>query len=246
VQSSWSLPGHSFKWRGLLLLTWNPVYSFEDSRENDYDMYGDSRENMLEVLAVVMGVRRQVALAPKLPRASLEFPWRIFALYCVFKCSTGHSHPRFQLLAFFCILPHFTSKNTFFCKIGGSTHTQLYSEHKTHTHTHTHTHNLYFLIFLSLSLSHSHTHTWTWVVYLCVPLQDSSTFLQERARCALKSETTHSHEESETSHSHLYNTGLHVCKRTQPYLHIPYRPTLRTHIGPYPAHAPLRKQVLYL
>jgi len=47
-------PGFPFEWRGLRLLKWNPVWNFGDSHENVFDMYGDSCENLLEILAVVM------------------------------------------------------------------------------------------------------------------------------------------------------------------------------------------------
>jgi len=46
--------GHSFEWWGLRVLTWKPVCNFGVSRENVFDMYGDSREIMLEILAVVI------------------------------------------------------------------------------------------------------------------------------------------------------------------------------------------------
>jgi len=45
---------HFFEWRGLRLLTWKPAWNFGDSRENVFDMYANSRENLLEVLAVVI------------------------------------------------------------------------------------------------------------------------------------------------------------------------------------------------
>jgi len=47
-------PGHSFEKRGLRLLTWKPVRNFGDSLEIVFDMYEDSRENMLEIWAVVI------------------------------------------------------------------------------------------------------------------------------------------------------------------------------------------------
>ena len=47
-------PGHSFEWRRLRFLTWNPVWIFGDLRENVFHMYGDSRENLLEISAVVI------------------------------------------------------------------------------------------------------------------------------------------------------------------------------------------------
>jgi len=39
--------------RGFRLHTWKRVRKFRDSRENAFDMYGDSRENLLEILAGV-------------------------------------------------------------------------------------------------------------------------------------------------------------------------------------------------
>jgi len=53
----------SCEWRGLRLLTWNPFRNFGYSRENVFHMYGDYCEYLLEILVVVMGARRQGALA---------------------------------------------------------------------------------------------------------------------------------------------------------------------------------------
>jgi len=44
-------PDESFEWRRLHLLIWKLVGNFRDTRQNLVDMYGDSRENMLENLA---------------------------------------------------------------------------------------------------------------------------------------------------------------------------------------------------
>ena len=44
----------SFVCRGLRLLIWKFAGNFGDSRDNVFDMYGDSRENLLETLAVVI------------------------------------------------------------------------------------------------------------------------------------------------------------------------------------------------
>jgi len=44
----------SFDWRGLRLLTWKLVSIFRDSHENVFRMYGDSSENLLEILTVVI------------------------------------------------------------------------------------------------------------------------------------------------------------------------------------------------
>jgi len=41
-------PGGSFEWRGLRLHTRKLVWKYGDSRENVFDMYGDSREFFLE------------------------------------------------------------------------------------------------------------------------------------------------------------------------------------------------------
>jgi len=44
----------SFEWRGLRLHTWKLVWKIGDSHKNVFDMYGDSRENWLEGLTVVI------------------------------------------------------------------------------------------------------------------------------------------------------------------------------------------------
>jgi len=49
-----SFPVRSFECWGLRLLTWNFVWKFEDSPENVFGMYGDSRENSFEIVAVVI------------------------------------------------------------------------------------------------------------------------------------------------------------------------------------------------
>ena len=49
-------PAYSLEWLGLRLLTWNPVRKFGVSRENVFDIYGDSCENLLEILAVVINL----------------------------------------------------------------------------------------------------------------------------------------------------------------------------------------------
>jgi len=43
-----------FEWRGLRLHTWKLVLKFRDSLENVFDLYGDSRETLLEILTVVI------------------------------------------------------------------------------------------------------------------------------------------------------------------------------------------------
>jgi len=54
ISRSDSFPVRSFEWRGLRLHTWKRVWNFGDSRQNVFDMYGDSRENLSENLAVVI------------------------------------------------------------------------------------------------------------------------------------------------------------------------------------------------
>jgi len=44
----------TFEWRGLRLLNWKSVSNFGDSHENVFDMYGDPRENLFNILAVVI------------------------------------------------------------------------------------------------------------------------------------------------------------------------------------------------
>ena len=65
-----SFPGFSFELWGLRLLTWNPVGNFGDSRENVFDMYGDSCENLLEILAVGARGKRRSRRAPLAARQS--------------------------------------------------------------------------------------------------------------------------------------------------------------------------------
>jgi len=47
-------PDRSLEWRGLRLLTWKLECNFGDSRENLFDMHGDYRENLVDILAVVI------------------------------------------------------------------------------------------------------------------------------------------------------------------------------------------------
>jgi len=54
ISRFYSVTVNSFEWRGLCWLTWNPVWNFGDSRDTVFDMYGDSCENLLEILAVVI------------------------------------------------------------------------------------------------------------------------------------------------------------------------------------------------
>jgi len=53
VSKSVSFPDRSFEWRALSLLTWKLIWNFVDTHEIMVDMYGDSRENLLEILAAV-------------------------------------------------------------------------------------------------------------------------------------------------------------------------------------------------
>jgi len=54
ISRSNSFPVRSFECRGLHLLTWKFAWNFGDFRVNVFDMYGDSRENSFENLAVVI------------------------------------------------------------------------------------------------------------------------------------------------------------------------------------------------
>jgi len=47
-------PGRNFEWWGLRSLTWKLGWIFVDSNENVFDMYGASREMLLEFWAVVI------------------------------------------------------------------------------------------------------------------------------------------------------------------------------------------------
>ena len=131
-------------------------------------MYRDSRENMLEVLAVVMacgskGLWPHSCRAPAVWNSEPEVGnSRGGFLHCILFLSVPRgivilvSRP--LLSSGSC--PISPRKTRFFAKLGDQRiHSSIQSTKHTHTHTHTHTHSLYFLIFLSLSLSHSHTHT---------------------------------------------------------------------------------------
>ena len=50
-RSTW-FPGRCFEWRKLRVLKSKLVWNFGDSRENVFHKYGDSRQNLLEILAV--------------------------------------------------------------------------------------------------------------------------------------------------------------------------------------------------
>ena len=54
ISRSMSFPDRSFEWRGLRLLTSKLVWNFRDSRENVFDMHGDSSENLLDILSFVI------------------------------------------------------------------------------------------------------------------------------------------------------------------------------------------------
>jgi len=54
ISRSTRFPGRSFGWREPNLLRWNLDWNCRDSRENMFDAYGDSSENLLEMLVVVM------------------------------------------------------------------------------------------------------------------------------------------------------------------------------------------------
>jgi len=47
-------PGNSFEWRELSLLRWKLFWKFGDSRKNVFNMHGDSRENLMKIVVVVM------------------------------------------------------------------------------------------------------------------------------------------------------------------------------------------------
>jgi len=53
ISRSTRFAGRSFESRGLRVLTRNLVWNFGDSHVNEFDMYGDSSENLLEILAVM-------------------------------------------------------------------------------------------------------------------------------------------------------------------------------------------------
>ena len=62
ISRSISFPDRSFEWWGLHLLTWKRVWNVGNSRENLFDMYGDSCENLLDILAV--GIWKKVMKLP--------------------------------------------------------------------------------------------------------------------------------------------------------------------------------------
>jgi len=89
-QLSWysrsiSFSDRSFECRALHLLTWKLVWNCGDSRENVFDMYGDSRENLLEILAVVI-IRRIISIIISSPISSV-CGWRV-----LFMCDMSHIH----------------------------------------------------------------------------------------------------------------------------------------------------------
>jgi len=54
ISKSTRFLGRSFEWRGLYLVLWKLVWNLGDSRENVFDMYGDSRGNFLEILVLII------------------------------------------------------------------------------------------------------------------------------------------------------------------------------------------------
>ena len=54
ILRSISFPDRSFEWRELHLFTEKHVWNIRDSRENVFDMYGDFRENWLDIWSVVI------------------------------------------------------------------------------------------------------------------------------------------------------------------------------------------------
>ena len=54
ISRSYNLIVRSYEWWGLRLHRWKLVWKFGDSRENVFDMYGDSSENLLEILTSVI------------------------------------------------------------------------------------------------------------------------------------------------------------------------------------------------
>ena len=54
MSRSTSFPDRSFEWRGHREFPRKLVWNLGDSREKLFNMYGDSRENLLEILAVVI------------------------------------------------------------------------------------------------------------------------------------------------------------------------------------------------
>ena len=59
------LPGHSFEWRGLSLLTWNPAWNFWDSRgnvfDNEHDYWGATQVATTCCTYEYEGIAMQVA-----------------------------------------------------------------------------------------------------------------------------------------------------------------------------------------
>jgi len=66
ISTSIGFPDKSFEWQGLRLHTWKLAWKSGDSRENVFDMYGDSRVNSLEILTVVM-ILSPISLASLTP-----------------------------------------------------------------------------------------------------------------------------------------------------------------------------------
>ena len=90
ISSSNNLIVRSFEWRALRLHTWKLVRKFGDFREIEFDMFGDSCENLLEILTVLMGARQQGALAQQLWRATPSSETHSFP--------SSESHPKDLLI----------------------------------------------------------------------------------------------------------------------------------------------------
>ena len=75
-------PVGSFECRGLRLLNWKYVGNFGDSRDNVFDMDGDSRENLLEILAVVIIVSPISSVRGTLEHTSEHIFLFSFSPYC--------------------------------------------------------------------------------------------------------------------------------------------------------------------
>jgi len=69
-------PSVLLRWRGLQLPTWNPVWNFGDSQGNVFDMYGDSCENLLQILAIVI-VLSPISCASDLSCLGCAYKWHV-------------------------------------------------------------------------------------------------------------------------------------------------------------------------
>jgi len=154
-------PAHFLEWRGLRLLTWNPVWNVGDSRENVFDMYGDSCGNLLEILAVdyfkkvFLGLWNARRVMSDMTHSSCTMWWRALSLTVVMrhrikewsKCqSHGWGMSCVRMSHGVCIN---AACHAYECVMSLHTHTHTHTHTLTHTHTHTHIH------------THTHTHTHT-------------------------------------------------------------------------------------